>query len=418
MTSIFHNKTLAGAFLVAACCAGTTEAATYYVSPGGNNSNSCATAQSTTASSHKASIAAGVACAVAGDTVYIHGGTYTGADATIDSQGHRVNSGVSFTNAITISGYPGEIAIMQPPANVSAVRLTSGAPGYLIIQDLVMDMVNSGPGTTAEGVMLYTAHHIRMQRVDLKNGFGFGVHFGDDTPFNEILDSSIHGFGTANSAPGDGHALYITSSDNLFQGNDIYNNAGYGFHIYNNRNPHVDPCRNVIRNNRIHDNGFAAGSTTYGVVITWGDANQVYNNLIYANKAGVQLYTQSTNTLLANNTIYGNTNEAIALQYYGGGITVRNNIVYANGQNIIDYGGSGAPTVDHNLTTDPGFTNAAALDFRLNVGSAARDTAAPLTLIAGDYDGNSRPQGSGYDIGALEALMKQTLSAPTNLRLQ
>src|SRR3954466_2358864 len=88
-------------------------AATYYVSQSGNDANSCATAQSTSATNQKASIAAGVACARAGDTVLIHGGTYTGSDATIDSQSHTVNSGTSFANAITISGYPGEAVVIQ-----------------------------------------------------------------------------------------------------------------------------------------------------------------------------------------------------------------------------------------------------------------------------------------------------------------
>ena len=69
-----------------------------------------------------------------------------------------------------------------------------------------------------------------------------------------------------------------------------------------------------------------APATAYGIVVTWGDGNQVYNNLIYGNQAGAQLYTGSTNTLFVNNTIYGNKNEAIALQYYGWGSSVRNNI--------------------------------------------------------------------------------------------
>jgi len=91
-------------FLVVLCLAASpARAATYHVSQEGHDANSCAAAQSTSPSSQKLTIAAGVACLVAGDTLLIHAGTYTGRGDVIDTELFTVRSGTSFSNAITVA---------------------------------------------------------------------------------------------------------------------------------------------------------------------------------------------------------------------------------------------------------------------------------------------------------------------------
>jgi len=382
-----------------ACDPANASVVRYYVSPSGSDDNSCATATSQSPADHKATVAAGIACLSPGQALCIHGGTYTAAGDVIDSQTYPVPSGTSWSDAITIAGVPGETVTLRPSYNVSGVRLIAGT-SYLIIQDLIIDMSRSVAGADADGIFMYQAHHIRFRHVEVMNGASFGVHFGDQTPFNEMLECSIHDFGLPNSTPSEGHGLYITGSDNLFEGNHVYNNQGYGFHIYNNHGSHDDPSRNVIRNNKIDGNG-VHGSPAYAIVLGWGDGNLVYNNLIYRNQGGVSLYTASTRSGVYNNTIYANHDEGLMLQYYADGQVIRNNIIYANGADIVDFGGVGAPTSDHNLLTDPSFTNADAGDFTLKPGSAARDAGATIPEVTDDYAHHAR-QDAAYDIGAFE----------------
>jgi hypothetical protein len=87
-----------------------------------------------------------------------------------------------------------------------------------------------------------------------------------------------------------------------------------------------------------------------------------------------------------------------------GSVTVTNNLVF---NNTTDGGPGfaldGRLTGNGNFMDDPIFVNPFALDFRLLVGSPAVDAGADLSAtVTEDYLGNSRPEGSAFDIGAHE----------------
>jgi hypothetical protein len=103
--------------------------------------------------------------------------------------------------------------------------------------------------------------------------------------------------------------------------------------------------------------------------------------------------------------------------YYAGGNVIRNNITYANAVDFSNDGGQAALTVDHNLTTNPMFTDAAAGNFTPLAGSPAIDAGTFVAQVTTDVVGAARPQGAGFDIGAFEYGVGTALSAPKNLRV-
>ncbi len=326
--------------IVLAACASlmpaSASARTVYVSTSGSDQNDG------TRYAPWATLRYAVAQLRAGDRLFVRGGTYTGSANTIDSQRGAVPSGTSWQSAITIAGYPGETVTIEPPGGQPAIRLTTTAPAYLIFQDLIIDMINAtlpdGRGGPNGIFVSSGAHHNRFERLEVKNNQGNGIVFSSqnaNSPFNEVLNCSIHDNGRY---PGvnEGYGVYVFTSDNLFEGNDIYNNGGYGMHFYNNSgSPQVS--RNVIRYNDIHDNG-THGGTNYGIVVAWGSGNLIYGNQVYGNAGGIQVYTQSANASVYNNTVYNNRPlEGIVIQYATGTI-VSDNSVYDNATNILDLG--------------------------------------------------------------------------------
>ena len=386
------------------------EAATYYVSnSGGSDANSCATAQ--TIGTPKATIKAGVGCAVAGDTVYVREGTgaYTTASDVITSSAPGVASGSSFANAVTIAGYPGENVIIRTGEGVAQFLLNSGEQ-YVIVKDFVFDYV--GDVSVQEAIYISGgAGHIRIQDVEVVNASQFGIVFASgSTGFNEVLTSQIHL--TRDLLVTDitkGHGFYIICSDNLISGNLVWDNAGYGIQLYDSIGG--DVSRNIVKNNRIYNNG-TGHSSAYGIVTIRGSDNQIHDNLVYENQGGIWVGSTSSAAIVSNNTIANNVDEGLR---YSTGPTAKNNIAYGNSTDIrdtcvADTGGACSPsaTLSNNLTgaqitaaTD--FVDATLHNFRLTIGSAAKDTGtATCAWSPMDYDGVSRPQGSNCDVGAFE----------------
>ena len=93
------------------------------------------------------------------------------------------------------------------------------------------------------------------------------------------------------------------------------------------------------------------------------------------------------------------------------------NVVMLQGtlwNNVFDLLGSGTiVTGTVNYWGDPAFVNAAAGDYHLGFGSAAIDRGVNAG-VATDIDGEARPMGMGYDIGADET---EGLDLPNKLYL-
>lgn len=247
----------------------------------------------------------------------------------------------------------------------------------------------------------------------------------------------------------------LQSSSNVFERNHVYENCQrendvFGINIY------MPGDNNTVRYNICHDQhvftdeeigipGFTErsggirfdGDTYIGVTNKTG--NKIYGNVAYNEYEGIQVFNYS-NVEVYSNTVYNTARSGLYVGSLGTAQCTalnnvfRNNIVvngqghrvwnnnaqnttydynlyYPDGSAAFDWNGwhrnfSQWRTVSgqdaHSFVSDPGFINAAGLDFRLQSTSQAVDRGTPQNAPDMDISGTPRPQGSVIDIGAYE----------------
>jgi hypothetical protein len=173
--------------------------------------------------------------------------------------------------------------------------------------------------------------------------------------------------------------MYLETSHNLISSCSFHHNQVNGLSLYNGF-PNQSIDSNTITCCRFYSNGLtppASSGFGAGLVIGCGRGTLAFNNLIYGNNnsggAGVFIdsFSGSTNTksvTFVNNTIYDNAGFGLYIENISSGIIVRNNIIYSNGT---DYSDNAADTVaDHNLTTNPSFTNGSTAVYSLSLSAS------------------------------------------------
>ncbi len=346
----------------------------------------------------------GVSILRPGDTLFIRGGTYA---EYISSNDFKLPSGTSWTSAVTISGYPGETVIMRPNSTGNVWNIKNST-AYMIIQDMIIDAVN----VSDNGFYIANgSNHIRLLRLEIKNAQDHGVHFSFGNPaispdYNEILKCRIHDNGSIADLD---HGVYMSSSHNLVDGCEFYNNAAYGIQVYSGS---YAVGNNTIRNSKFHSNARLGGAG--GGITLWSGAKDMasiaYNNIVWDDHWGIS--TAGWPHEVYHNTVY---DCAIGIWIHSGPGIIKNNIAYLNGQNLKDSGGSGV--FAGNLTMNPSFIDPLAFDLRLKSGSPAIDAVGSLADVTHDHFGTPRPRGMHFDIGAHEYQSTNTLTAPTDLRV-
>src|SRR5262245_31854451 len=228
----------------------TSQAATYYTATNGNDSNAGTIAQPFR------TIAKGLRLLVAGDTLYVRGGTY--AEGVIYND-FSVSGGTSWANAITVSGYTGETVTLNPSGSGC---VTLWDMQYVIVKDMILDgtnlnkNINSGTQPLATGG---SSHHIRFQNLEVKNSPANGV-FGEGN-YIEFINLNVHSNGkwfADNGYPYGLNGVYWFGSNSVFDGGSYYNNHSYGLRIFNSDSS-LYGNNNVVRNARIYQNGLGKG---------------------------------------------------------------------------------------------------------------------------------------------------------------
>lgn len=353
-------------------------ATTYYVSPSGNDGNAG------TQGAPWQTLDKGVSMLFAGDTLYLRQGSYNQPIGFPSSV--VIRNGTAWNNAVTVASFPGETATITQ----HIVFSTGVTSRYIIFDRLRLD------GNSYVDTVLFfglDTDHIRFTNGEVLNCRANCIQGGGG--FHEVLNSRVH------DAPDGAYGFYFWGHDSLFDNNEVYNNGGYAFHIYNSNQTNVS--NNVIRNNLIYGNGLCQCHGEGNFILANGSNNLAYNNIIFGNFSGMQIGSSCIDCKIYNNTIYNNVNDGISLGTGATNTSIRNNILYNNPLGAIIDNGAVGTIASNNLTSNPSLV-APGSDWRLQAGSPARNAGTPISAVTVDYYGTARPQGGVYDIGAAEYL--------------
>jgi uncharacterized repeat protein (TIGR01451 family) len=241
-----------------------------------------------------------------------------------------------------------------------------------------------------------------------------------------VGDPTIDGFTITGGAADNGGGVYIRNSSPTLSHNIIVSNlAGrYGGGVY------IVGVKALptLENNQAIDNTATHGG---GIFIDDHSAPSIVNNVIARNRATVDgdgiyidYYSKPTivnNTIVANNQVADN--EGIFL-YNAPSPTIINNTIVTHAYGvrspkpqsppvtiIWDYNNVwdcpkgcyvGVDPGPHDVSVDPRFVDPAQGDYHLRFSSPLIDAGTSSQAPATDFDGHSRPQGHGIDIGADE----------------
>ncbi len=364
---------------------------------------------------------------VPGDTVLVKNGTYN------EPNGINMRNSGTPSAWITFKAYPGH----KPFVSSSAwCTFCIDNKSYIEISGFEITNINLAP-------------------TDPKDGGGDGIFAKNDSHHIRLLNNIIHGAGGGGIATVHTDYMYI-------EGNTVYDNAKRsvfgqsGISLYQSYNYDTnDGYHNIIRRNMIYDNENLRPFKYSGNGIELTDGNgiiiddsrntqqnsgtnphyrQAYssftlieNNVIFNNGGrGIHVF-ESDNVVAVNNTLYQNnrtstiSGELTAIS--AGNVYFYNNAVYArSGKNVnainyeskwitfnynIYFNYADKPIIGSNdQMVDPKYVNPSfdptTANFRLQFTSPAINTATSTSAPKIDFDGNQRPIGSGYDIGAYE----------------
>ncbi|MCD4669898.1 MAG: right-handed parallel beta-helix repeat-containing protein, partial [Actinomycetia bacterium] len=356
----------------------------------------------------------GIAIAGVGITPTIEGLRITGGDAT--------GLGGIWSGSFWTGHAGGGIYIYQATATISdnfvysnTAPISGGVLLYHSAATLSSNSVYSNSATNGSGGGVYVSHgqptlSDNSIYANQSNGWGGGIYISVSS--TTLERNVIHG----NSAYNYGGGVAIDGDDATLSGNRIYSNtapSGGGIYVYNSANA-------IVSGNIITGNNAAYGG---GVGLEWGKPT-LLNNVVADNQAticGSGLYVCRSSPRLLHTTIAHNSGGDGSGVYVAGQVGERshavltNTIIFSHSVGITvtagntatlngtlwhanspDYGGNVIHTHDH--SGDPAF---AAGGYHLTSGSAALDRGVDAGVTT-DINGDARPQGAGYDLGADE----------------
>jgi hypothetical protein len=329
--------------------------------------------------------------------LYLKSGTY---DTILTNP---IPSGRSHSDPTILAGKPGDTAIIRPSVGRgSNIILLNSNRSNITFRNLTLDGINLTAETERTGFRTNSAtviSNLVIEHLDIKHVNGAAIALGDGVNGCTIRRNHLHD-GIATTLAPSNAGIYHRAKNCTVEHNEIYGIREYGITI---RSTMGSGTGNIYRYNIIRNSStlISLDSGLRAVNISQGD-NIFHSNLIYGNLGGgLTVSAGYSGNKIYNNTIYANRGTGISVGAGANVVEIKNNIVFGNGAGQIS-DRSGIAIQNANLTTDPLFADSKNNNFRLKTGSPAIDKGVPVDGVTSDMAGLSRPQGSGYDIGAYE----------------
>lgn len=242
-----------------------------------------------------------------------------------------------------------------------------------VIRDNTATVSNAGGVFTQNGSVTFTDCDLRDNTATTTGGAVLSN--GSDTTFTRCTITGNTAAGGIGGALNNGNSACDAVFENCIVSGNRGTQAGA---VYVNQG-----TLNVV-NSTFADNQATAGSG--GAISSNGGTNVVCNSIFWNNTASADGYIAYQN---------------------GGTMTITDSVLASGGDGIFTntpyFSGSGTATVSgYASDSDPHFVHPAGGDYHLLVPSVAIDNTDATYAPATDIDGESRPQGVAYDIGADE----------------
>jgi len=216
---------------------------------------------------------------------------------------------------------------------------------------------------------------------------GAGIDNGNYSAHDSgITGNLVHDIGDP-AAPCSGvHGIYHSNLRGAIQNNIVYRVVGYGIHLWHAANA-VTIANNLVMRTGSGGIIIGAGDSRGGVTV---DNCTVSNNIVVHNRALDPYYS------------------SVGIRQYGSvGTNNRylNNLLFDNDVNFMNQSTTGGIPNTGTVLAYPKFLNDqpdGTGDYHLNAGSPAIDAGTGDGAPLEDFDGGSRPQGIGWDIGPYE----------------
>ena len=208
-----------------------------------------------------APIQAAVGAATAGDSIYVHGGSYTGH--------------VDVDKELTLEGEGAEVVTVTATSSSDSVFEVTAAD-YVNISGFA---VRGATDYDVAGINLDNANYCDISRNNVYGNYR-GIRLSSSS--NNTLESN-----TANSNNYHGIVLYHSSDYNTLTNNTANSNTWYGINL------RYSGSNNIISNN-------TANSNDRGICLLNADNNMIENNNCSNNRDGIYLDFSIGNTLKSN----------------------------------------------------------------------------------------------------------------------